>query len=71
MRVKTSAFILVFMWMRASVPRLRIDQLMAFCWQILLPFAFLQIIINGLVLVYDWPDWTLDDPVRRRRRSPW
>jgi hypothetical protein len=32
---------------------------MAFCWQILLPFAFLQIIINGLVLVYDWPDWVL------------
>ena len=53
---KTSLFILFFMWMRASLPRLRIDQLMAFCWQVLLPFAFLQIIINGLVLVYDWPD---------------
>jgi NADH-quinone oxidoreductase subunit H len=57
--VKTSAFILIFMWMRFSVPRLRIDQLMSFCWQVLLPFAFLQIIINGWVLVYDWPDWTL------------
>jgi NADH-quinone oxidoreductase subunit H len=53
------AFILFFMWMRASLPRLRIDQLMALCWQILLPFTLLQIIINGLVLVYDWPDWTL------------
>ena len=59
MAVKTSAFILFFMWMRVSVPRLRIDQLMALCWQILLPFTFLQIIINGLVLVYDWPDYTL------------
>jgi len=59
MGVKTSAFILFFIWMRVSVPRLRIDQLMALCWQILLPFAFLQIIINGFVLVYDWPDWTL------------
>ncbi len=59
MVVKTGAFILFFMWMRVSVPRLRIDQLMALCWQILLPFAFLQIIINGLVLVYDWPSWTL------------
>jgi NADH-quinone oxidoreductase subunit H len=59
MGVKTSAFILFFMWMRVTVPRLRIDQLMALCWQILLPFAFLQIIINGLVLVYDWPSWTL------------
>ncbi|HUF52382.1 MAG TPA: NADH-quinone oxidoreductase subunit NuoH [Dehalococcoidia bacterium] len=59
MVVKTSIFILFFMWMRASLPRLRIDQLMVLCWQILLPFTFLQIIINGLVLVYDWPDWSL------------
>jgi NADH-quinone oxidoreductase subunit H len=56
MLVKTFAFIIFFMWMRASLPRLRIDQLMAYCWQFLLPFAFLQIIINGLVLVYDWPN---------------
>ncbi|MDO8616751.1 MAG: NADH-quinone oxidoreductase subunit NuoH [Dehalococcoidia bacterium] len=59
MSVKTFAFILFFMWMRGSMPRLRIDQMMSLCWQLLLPFAFLQIIINGLVLVYDWPDWTL------------
>jgi len=59
MFVKTFAFVIFFMWMRASLPRLRIDQLMALCWQILLPFTLLQIIINGLVLVYDWPDWTL------------
>lgn len=57
--LKASLFISFFFWMRASLPRLRIDQLMAFCWQVLLPFAFLQIIINGLVLVYEWPDWTL------------
>lgn len=56
MAIKTSLFILFFMWVRASLPRLRIDQMMSFCWQLLLPFAFLQIIINGLVLVYDWPN---------------
>ena len=27
-----------------------IDQLMAFCWKILLPFGFLQVMINGIVL---------------------
>ncbi len=59
MFAKTSLFILFFMWMRASLPRLRIDQMMSLCWQLLLPFAFLQIIINGLVLVYGWPDFTL------------
>jgi NADH-quinone oxidoreductase subunit H len=59
MVVKVSAFIIFFMWMRGSLPRLRIDQLMSLCWQVLLPFTLVQIIINGLVLVYDWPDWTL------------
>ena len=59
MAIKVSAFILFFMWMRGSMPRLRIDQMMSFCWQLLLPFALLQIIINGLVLVYDWPALTL------------
>jgi NADH-quinone oxidoreductase subunit H len=56
---KTSVFIIFFMWMRGSMPRLRIDQLMSLCWQILLPFTLAQIIMNGLALVYDWPDWTL------------
>ena len=59
MLAKTSLFIFFFMWVRVSLPRLRIDQMMSFCWQLLLPFAFLQIIINGLVLVYDWPNETL------------
>ena len=59
MAAKTMVFILFFMWVRASLPRLRIDQMMSFCWQVLLPFAFVQIIINGLVLVYDWPNETL------------
>jgi len=57
--LKTSFFVLFFFWARASLPRLRVDQLMAFCWQVLLPFAFLQVIINGLVLVYGWPDLLL------------
>jgi NADH-quinone oxidoreductase subunit H len=59
MLFKTSLFIFFFIWVRASLPRLRIDQMMSFCWQILLPFAFLQIIVNGMVLVYDWPNETL------------
>ncbi len=60
MIVKTGAFIMFFFWVRATLPRLRIDQMMSFCWKVLLPFSFLQIVINGLVLVYDWPDiWLL------------
>ncbi|HXG43109.1 MAG TPA: NADH-quinone oxidoreductase subunit NuoH [Dehalococcoidia bacterium] len=59
MAIKTALFILFFFWARAILPRLRIDQLMAYSWQVLLPLAFYQIIANGLVLVYDWPDVVL------------
>jgi hypothetical protein len=31
---------------------------MSLCWKLLLPLAFAQIFLNGLVLVYHWPDWT-------------
>jgi len=57
--LKTSFLVFLFFWLRASLPRLRIDQLMSFCWKVLIPFAFLQILINGLVLVYGWPHWAL------------
>ena len=57
--LKASLFVALFFMARATMPRLRIDQLMSFAWQVLIPFAFLQIIINGFVLVYDLPDWTL------------
>jgi NADH-quinone oxidoreductase subunit H len=50
--VKSFFVILTIMWISASFPRLRIDQLMAFCWKILLPFGFLQVMINGIVLSY-------------------
>jgi NADH-quinone oxidoreductase subunit H len=56
---KSFFLILTMMWISATFPRLRIDQLMAFCWKILLPFGFLQVIINAIVLVY------LDDEVAR------
>ncbi len=56
---KSFFLILMVMWIGATFPRLRIDQLMAFCWKILLPFGFLQVIVNGIVLVYDLPDFVL------------
>jgi NADH-quinone oxidoreductase subunit H len=57
--VKTGFLILVFIWIRFTFPRLRIDQLMSYCWKVLIPLAFLQIFLNGLVLSYDWPDGLL------------
>ena len=53
--IKSVAWIVAIMWVRTTVPRLRIDQLMSFCWKILLPMALLQLLMNGFILVYDWP----------------
>ncbi len=49
---KSFFIILTMMWISASFPRLRIDQLMSFCWKILLPFGFLQVMVNGIVVTY-------------------
>lgn len=40
---KTFAIILLIMWIRATLPRLRADQLMAFSWKFLLPLSFLNL----------------------------
>ncbi len=47
---KTMAVVFVMMLFRWTYPRLRVDQLMAFSWKFLLPLAFLNLIVTGLVL---------------------
>jgi len=40
-----------FIWVRASLPRLRYDQLMSFGWKVLLPLATLNVLVTATVLV--------------------
>jgi NADH-quinone oxidoreductase subunit H len=47
--LKTVAVVLVFYWLRTSLPRLRYDQLIAFGWKFLLPLALLNIMATALV----------------------
>jgi len=42
---KTYAIIFMIMWIRATLPRLRADQLMAFSWKFLLPLALINLVI--------------------------
>jgi NADH-quinone oxidoreductase subunit H len=48
---KTLAFIFVFIWVRATLPRVRHDQLMAFGWKVLVPLGLVNIVATALVVV--------------------
>ena len=46
--------VLVFMvivWVRGTIPRMRVDQLMAFAWKCLLPLALLNLFITGIEVI--------------------
>ena len=48
--VKSCIMIFVFIWSRASFPRIRFDQLMSFCWTVLLPIVIAFVILVPCVL---------------------
>jgi NADH-quinone oxidoreductase subunit H len=50
--LKVLVLIFVQMWLRWSLPRLRVDQLMYLCWKVLLPASFVLVIGVGWVAVY-------------------
>ena len=50
--IKMFGFILVFILLRASLPRLRYDQLMSLGWKVLLPLSLVNILITGAVVLY-------------------
>jgi len=45
--VKIFSLIFVMIWLRGTLPRLRVDQLMAFAWKFLLPLSILNILVAG------------------------
>ena len=57
--IKTYSIVMVIFWIRGTFPRLRIDQLMAFAWQVVVPLSFLNIVITGIYMFYGWPWWSL------------
>ncbi len=45
---KTLLVVAIQIWIRWTLPRLRVDQLMSFCWKVLTPLAFLCMLVSGL-----------------------
>ncbi|MGH8906300.1 MAG: NADH-quinone oxidoreductase subunit NuoH [Egibacteraceae bacterium] len=48
---KTCVFIFVFIWLRATLPRLRYDRLMALGWRVMLPLGLLWVLLTGFAVV--------------------
>jgi NADH-quinone oxidoreductase subunit H len=49
---KMMIFMTLFIWIRATLPRLRYDQLMSFGWKILLPLATLNLLVTAIIVVH-------------------
>jgi len=48
--IKLYALIFVFIWVRWTYPRFRIDQLLGFSWKILIPVALLNLVVTAYVV---------------------
>jgi NADH-quinone oxidoreductase subunit H len=49
--IKIIIIALIMIWVRATLPRLRYDQLMALGWKVLIPAALINIVITGAILL--------------------
>lgn len=54
--IKIFAFILLYMWVRATFPRVRYDQLMALGWKILVPASLANLAMTAVIIVLGGPN---------------
>jgi NADH-quinone oxidoreductase subunit H len=49
--IKSFVFLYIFIWVRATLPRYRYDQLMRLGWKVLIPLAIINLVLTGIVKV--------------------
>jgi NADH-quinone oxidoreductase subunit H len=49
---QVGAILFVFIWIRATLPRFRYDQLMSFAWKFLFPVAMLNLLVTGFLVAF-------------------
>ncbi|MFU8818629.1 MAG: NADH-quinone oxidoreductase subunit NuoH [Desulfurivibrio sp.] len=52
--LKVYLFMFVFIWIRATLPRYRYDQLMTIGWKVLIPLALVNIVLTGFLKYFFW-----------------
>ena len=53
--LKVSAVLFCFLWVRATLPRFRYDQLMRLGWKVFLPFSLFWVVLTaGVLVAFDW-----------------
>ncbi|MCG8098619.1 MAG: NADH-quinone oxidoreductase subunit H, partial [Candidatus Thiodiazotropha taylori] len=55
--IKTGFFMFLFLWLRATFPRYRYDQIMRLGWKVFIPITIVWIAVVGLAVVYQVPWW--------------
>ena len=55
--LKTSVFLFLFLWFRATFPRYRYDQIMRLGWKVLLPITIIWIVVVSVMVVTEAPPW--------------
>ena len=54
---KTSLFLFLFLWLRATFPRYRYDQIMRLGWKIFIPITIVWLIVAAVLVVLEIPPW--------------
>ncbi|MEJ2621137.1 MAG: NADH-quinone oxidoreductase subunit NuoH [Candidatus Thiodiazotropha sp.] len=55
--IKAGFFMFLFLWLRATFPRYRYDQIMRLGWKVFIPITIVWIAVVGLAVVYQVPWW--------------
>jgi len=55
--LKTSFFLFVFLWLRATFPRYRYDQIMRLGWKVFIPITIVWLMVVGWAVVDHWAPW--------------